>query len=910
MADVPRLLVLFSHPFVDGKGLPLQLLDSEAEREALLRVFADHQIPVHVCFDIATAENLCRHLAEGCDWLHYSGHGAPDCLAFEDGSGGTHELRPEEFAELVTTANVKLPDLAFVSACHSEPTGLALSRAGVRHVVAVQTEDAVRDRAATTFAREFYRQAALGRCVRDCFQAGVAAVKSDPELRSQAAPEARKFLLLPQDHEHNEQACTCRETGPPVDETPSGTPASPPLAARREDFTGRAIELHNATQLVLSGRLVTLRGAPGIGKTQVAVEVARWCAERRRFRDGIHFIELRKAESAGLIRTGISAAIGIEPEDDAQLAAALGDSDRLLVLDNLEDPLLDDGPGTRALLSAILRGSRNTRLLITSRHPVGGGLPAPERVVPILPLPTSDALLLFCRNTAEPTDVNALWANDDFRHIMEHLGNHPLSISIVASHHPEMTLAEIRTALEENPEVVLEAADRSPDEQDALSSLAVSISISYRRLQARTPLAAKLFVLLSLVPGGADEPALEAITDFDWRPAVHALHRHSLVERDPLGRYFLLPPVSRFARKYLNDEDFERCRPRLIRHFADRATTIYRALGGEHSMAARMLLALDEATMRACLDLRFVPPQSRQEPSVNVQLAIHLVACLGFVHRIGEALTITLRTLMQARSEHDRLGEATTLLLLGDLRLRTGDLAGAQAAYDEALPLYREIQERLGEANTLKALGDLRRRTDDLAGAQAAYDEALPLYREIEARLGEANTLKALGDLRLRTGDLAGAQAAYDEALPLYREIQERLGEANTLKALGDLRLRTGDLAGAQAAYDEALPLYREIQERLGEANTLDSLGKLALAQGNPNQAVTSFDAALEIYRSMRDRWNIADTLLNKAPVTALLGDRDRALQDIAEAASLAGEIRDDALLRKASKVRQLVDSM
>ena len=81
---------------------------------------------------------------------------------------------------------------------------------------------------------------------------------------------------------------------------------------------------------------------------------------------------------------------------------------------------------------------------------------------------------------------------------------------------------------------------------------------------------------------------------------------------------------------------------------------------------------------------------------------------------------------------------------------------------------------RTREANTLKALGDLKMRTDDLAGARQDYEQALPIFRQIEARLGEANTLQALGDLKMRTDDLAGARQDYDQALPIFRQIEAR----------------------------------------------------------------------------------------------------------------------------------------
>ena len=208
-----------------------------------------------------------------------------------------------------------------------------------------------------------------------------------------------------------------------------------------------------------------------------------------------------------------------------------------------------------------------------------------------------------------------------------------------------------------------------------------------------------------------------------------------------------------------------------------------------------------------------------------------------------------------------RLGEANTLLALGELKRRVDDLKGARETYESALPIYREIKEGLGEANTLMALGDLKLRMDDLEGAREAYESALTINRDINARLGEANTLKALGDLKFRVNDLEGAREAYKSALPIYREIRERLGEANTLQALGELKLQLDDLEGAREAHETALHIYRDINSRLGEANTLLALGLLKLRVDDLKGARESYKSALHIYRDINSRLGEANTL-------------------------------------------------
>ena len=206
------------------------------------------------------------------------------------------------------------------------------------------------------------------------------------------------------------------------------------------------------------------------------------------------------------------------------------------------------------------------------------------------------------------------------------------------------------------------------------------------------------------------------------------------------------------------------------------------------------------------------------------------------------------------RQIEDRPGEANTLRALGDLEMREARLSDARGRYQEALLLFLQIEDRLGEANTLKAFGDLEAREARLSDARGRYQEALPSFRQIEDRLGEANTLRALGDLEMREDRLSEARGRYEEALPLFRQIEDRLGEGYTLKAVGDLETREDRLSDARGRYQEALPLFRQIEDRLGEANTVLMLAHLASLEDEAEEAEQGFEASMKLHRDIEDR--------------------------------------------------------
>ena len=96
----------------------------------------------------------------------------------------------------------------------------------------------------------------------------------------------------------------------------------------------------------------------------------------------------------------------------------------------------------------------------------------------------------------------------------------------------------------------------------------------------------------------------------------------------------------------------------------------------------------------------------------------------------------------------------------------------------------------LGEANCIGASATSRLRRSEHDAARAAYEQALPLFRQVGDVLGEANCIQSLGDIALARSEHDAARAAYEQALPLYRQVGIVLGEANCIKSLGDIALR------------------------------------------------------------------------------------------------------------------------
>ena len=432
-AAPPLLALLQAAPLVfnNGESLqPIDLLDLKKERDAVLAALRRAGRRVQVACDYCTTTTLRSLLTDGMRLLHYSGHGfsyvdrsgLPGArLAFENGEGGTHALEVDKLTALVAAGapEGRPPlDLVFVSACHCEGGGDAFVAAGVPHVVCVKREESLQDKAACVFAEAFYQAlfSTKGRTVLDAFEIGKQAVANQPGIL-RAGDEASKFILLPEGGDHRVALCAALPPGPVVDVSPPpcahNLPAFFPL-----QFVGRQLEWQ---QLVSAAarhekRLLTLVGAPGAGKTSLALAAAWYLYERRAFSAGAFFVSVAGASSAAELARAIIAALyeaGVLTSGEewaaADEAAALPTLLRklgpcLLLVDNWElmqgakadggggGSLL--GGGAHALLESLLNKAPELRLLLTCTVPLT--LPGvAQRQLPLAPMAPTEAARLF-----------------------------------------------------------------------------------------------------------------------------------------------------------------------------------------------------------------------------------------------------------------------------------------------------------------------------------------------------------------------------------------------------------------------------------------------------------------------------------------------------------------------------------
>jgi predicted ATPase len=176
-------------------------------------------------------------------------------------------------------------------------------------------------------------------------------------------------------------------------------------------FVGRAAAVGKVAALLDEGRLVTVTGPGGVGKTRLAGEVARRVAGR--FADGAWLVELAGVTEPGQLPEMTAAALGVRQAPGLtvaeSLAVVLTRRQMLLVLDNCEHLLA----AVARLCGALLSAADDVRVLATSREPIGVGGETRYRLAPLgLPEPGdaggSEAVTLFA--TRGPAGRRALRA--------------------------------------------------------------------------------------------------------------------------------------------------------------------------------------------------------------------------------------------------------------------------------------------------------------------------------------------------------------------------------------------------------------------------------------------------------------------------------------------------------------------
>jgi predicted ATPase/DNA-binding winged helix-turn-helix (wHTH) protein len=580
---------------------------------------------------------------------------------------------------------------------------------------------------------------------------------------------------------------------------------------------GRDEDLDAVRALVETHRVVTIAGAGGIGKTTLARALAH--RVRDTFEDGVCTVELAPVSDPSLVATTVASALQIKLGNQPALkgiAQALGARRLLVVLDNCEHLVR----AVAELVEALRPAASRVHWLATSQEALKlageqvyrlGALALPdEETVDAARKAGAVALFEARAREADPrfaltgTNVSAVIG------ICRDLDGIALAIELAAARVPLLGVEGLRRRLGERLRVLTSGTRLALPRHQTLRA---ALEWSHALL---TPAQQTVFRRLGVFAGSFALDAAQQVAADDTIDAwsvlddLGALIDKSLVAVLPDApgepRYRLLETMRQYALDRLEAAgDGGAARTRHLDVFvalAEQAKA--ESIGPRQAIWMRRLDLEHENVLAAhawCLhvadgggrDLRLVTGLDRYWLN-------RALLSLGY--------RVTSEALNRPGAERRDDLRCTALMLMGRLGSRIGLYAQVRRELDESVAIAREIG-RIGLlASALSNLGGVYHEQGNLAGARAALEEALPLARDPEA--GSAvfgKTAILLGELERAEGNWAPAQSLYEEALADVR----RRGDLSSIRAclnnLAMVAIAQGQVANAHERLIEAIVL-------------------------------------------------------------------------------------------------------
>ncbi len=602
------------------------------------------------------------------------------------------------------------------------------------------------------------------------------------------------------------------------------------LPAQRTSFVGREREIAEVKRLLETTRLLTLSGAPGTGKTRLAIHIVRDNTDR--FQNGVFFVDLAPINDPRLVLSKIVQALDLKEAPGQSLINTLihhlHTKQILLLLDNFEQ-VIEAAP----LVGDLLAACPELKVLVTSREPlrVYGEqeytvppltLPDPEVIESLPGMSQYEAVELFCqRARAVKSDFVLTEGNaPSVSEICVRLDGLPLAIELAAARSKLLSPESMCARLEHR---LMTLTGGARDLPARLQTLRAAIDWSYDLLDSDEQ---RLLDRLSVFKGGRTIEAVEIICESDLSfPVLDGLE--SLLNKNLLyskegrtgeTRFYMLETIHEYARERLAQsgeaEDMKRRHAMYFVALAERAEAEYHGTRQEY-WYARLTDELDN--VRTALNWTL--------DDVDVELGARLVAALREYWYFKGLLSESSAWINRALESEGKISpaiRAKTLNTSSRLTYARGDFADGARLARQALSLARDI--------------------NDIETCAWAY-----LFISIYSMVSY--------------GQIKEVLTHAEEGLRLFRELDHKGGIVLGLNTLGELARLDGDYARAGRLYGECLALSNELGNREREAVSLANLSYVACHQGNYNQAIDCGKKALALLKSLQVEHAIAVVL-------------------------------------------------
>ncbi|EYF05964.1 hypothetical protein [Chondromyces apiculatus] len=601
-------------------------------------------------------------------------------------------------------------------------------------------------------------------------------------------------------------------------------------------FVGRETEIAEIVdRFARGGRLVTLLGAPGAGKTRLAIRLATQALP------SAVFCAVAGARTVEEIASAVGHVLAM-PGDAIDTWLAQQEA-LLVVLDELEEAL---SPAAE-LLERWLTLAPRARFLATSRSPLH--LPA-ETCIEIGPLTSACAITLYRERALAVRGGPVADSTEVITALTERLDRLPLAIELAASRARVLGAGDFLARIESRLDLLRAKREafgsRHRALRDAIDTSWEALGDAERRGLARASVFQASFSLPAFEhvvgPGPRGTTAVDVL---------EALCEASLVVfgRTPAAqdhpRFYLYENIRAYAAEKLDElGDTQAALALHTGYFARHAADISEAHGRPRAEVLA-LLALDARNIAAACE-QSLPGDAAEAARLALSLD-PLVRARGPLRSHAERIT---RVLAAPGSLDDFRLRGLLLVARAHAHSSLGDVNRALADVAEA----QRIVDVFGH-------GDIERQLLAVLSvvmiSRGQFDEGLqrlpPLVRDIDP---DADLLfRSIGIMHLARGSMEQALDSFSRGLALARAHSDENHEA-ALTALSAVTCHElGRLDEAREGLQRALALARKIGDTFVEGVARHWYGLLCLDEGDTVSARPCLEASRALLETMGDDW-------------------------------------------------------
>ncbi|MHB8629412.1 MAG: AfsR/SARP family transcriptional regulator [Aggregatilineales bacterium] len=631
-------------------------------------------------------------------------------------------------------------------------------------------------------------------------------------------------------------------------------------------------------------RLLTLTGLGGVGKTRLAIEMARHYETQ--YTDGVLYASLVPLsfddEIANLLINALKLPRYENRSPEQGLFQYLQEKHLLLVLDNFEH-----SPDSALLLSRLLAGSPHLKIIVTARQRLNL---QEEWVFHVLPfsLPAagephaaeSEALQLFMQSARRVDFDYALeleWAT----RICQLVEGLPLAIELAASWVRVLSGEKIAREIAGNI--------------DFLSSPAHNVEPRHRSIRAVfnsswkmfDPIEQEVFRHLSVFRGGFTEAAARYVANAELSTLLSLVDKSVLQAAE--GHYTVHELLRQYAYEWLVDEPavLDTALDRHARYYADLferygdllvddpQDPIYIEVMSEsqnYTLAWKRLTARNEVSTASRLLKPFFKLFDAQNRYVEGELFFrNAVSWLE-----GQDISVDPLIVARAKILQALLGGIVNLYREAD-----------QIAH-EVLPIFIERHVEWDMQIAYRCLAGSAYARGQFQDARHYFEKAKTLLESLHEPVVLAAILLRLSDIAAVFGEYTRAVRYLDEYLHDSRRPTFKIIYLRFLATLGDLHIKLGNFAEAETHLLEAQRLCQVADNRISQSVVNSALGRVRIAQKRYTEAIQLFEQSVQLCEALKHDWGKAFALVYMGQVKLLQNDAQSALQHLHHAHEIA----------------------